>query len=217
MRVNAQGIEPNLKIGTILAGRETSFEDDCELVDRCKKGEEAAFEELVRKYQQTVFNLVYHNMGYSNDIEDISQKVFSKIYFSLPKFDNRRPFFPWLYRIAINQCYDELRRARRRKVHTFTELGLIETDSIEKLMNQNNNQPASNEDSKEMHALLRKMLDQLPAPQRTAILLRDIEYIAYDQMAEILQCSEQAARLKVFRARACLKELMEKALRRRSH
>ena len=200
-----------------MAGKEPAFEDDRELVDRCQKGDELAFEELVRKYQQTVFNLVYHNMGYNNDTEDISQKVFSKIYFSLPKFDNRRPFFPWLYRIAINQCYDELRRTRRRRVHTFTELSLIEADSIEKLMNRNNSQPASDEDSKEMHALLRKMLDQLPAPQRTAILLRDIESIAYDQMAQILQCSEQAARLKVFRARARLKELMEKALRRQSH
>jgi RNA polymerase sigma-70 factor (ECF subfamily) len=197
-----------------LAGREPSFEDDRELVDRCQKGDELAFEELVRKYQQTVFNLVYHNMGYHNDIEDISQKVFSKIYFSLPKFDNRRPFFPWLYRIAVNQCYDELRRARRRKVHTFTELSLIESDSIEKLMNENNSQPASDEESKEMHALLHKMLDQLPTPQRTAILLRDIESVAYDQVAKILQCSEQAARLKVFRARARLKELMEKALHR---
>jgi len=198
-----------------LAGREPSFEDDRELVDRCQKGDELAFEELVRKYQQAVFNLVYHNMRYHNDIEDISQKVFSKIYFSLPKFDNRRPFFPWLYRIAINQCYDELRRARRRRVHTFTELSLIESDSIEKLMNENTSQPPSDEESKEMHALLHKVLDQLPAPQRTAILLRDIESIAYDQVAEILQCSEQAARLKVFRARARLKELMEKALHRR--
>jgi RNA polymerase sigma-70 factor, ECF subfamily len=198
-----------------LLARDSSFEDDRELVDRCKKGEELAFEELVRKYQQTIFNLVYHNMGYTNDIEDISQKVFSKVYFSLPKFDNRRPFIPWLYRIALNQCYDELRRARRRKIHTFTELSLVDTDSIEKLMNQNDSQPGSDEDSKEMYALLRKTLDQLPAPQRTAILLRDIEYIAYNQMAEILQCTEQAARLKVFRARARLKELMEKALHRR--
>jgi RNA polymerase sigma-70 factor, ECF subfamily len=199
-----------------LAGREPSFEDDRELVARCQKGEELAFEELVRKYQQTIFNLIYHNMGYSNDIEDIAQKVFSKIYFSLPKFDNRRPFFPWLYRIALNQCYDELRRARRRKVHTFTELSLVETDHIERLMNQSESKSGADDDAKEMHALLRKMLDQLPTPQRTAILLRDIEYIAYDQMAEILHCTEQAARLKVFRARARLKELMGKALQRKA-
>jgi RNA polymerase sigma-70 factor (ECF subfamily) len=65
-----------------------------------------------------------------------------------------------------------------------------------------------------MQALLRKLLDQLPAQQRTALVLRDLEDVAYDKMAEILKCSEQAARLKVFRARARLRDLVEKALRR---
>ncbi len=194
--------------------REAHTEEDRGLVDRCKKGDEQAFEQLVRKYQQTVFNLVYHNIGYRADVEDIAQKVFSKIYFSLPKFDNKRPFFPWLYRIAINQCYDELRRARRRKVRSFTELSLEDADAIERLMNQSEATPVVADDSQEMHALLYKMLDQLPEQQRSAIVLRDLEDVPYEKMAEIMGCSEQAARLKVFRARARLRELMEKALRR---
>ncbi len=194
--------------------REAHTEEDRELVDRCKKGDELAFEQLVRKYQQTVFNLVYHNIGYRADVEDIAQKVFSKIYFSLPKFDNKRPFFPWLYRIAINQCYDELRRARRRKVRSFTELSLEDADAIERLMNQNEKPPAPVDDAQEMHALLHKLLDQIPEQQKSAIVLRDLEDVPYEKMAEIMNCSEQAARLKVFRARARLRELMEKALRR---
>jgi RNA polymerase sigma-70 factor (ECF subfamily) len=183
-------------------------------VSRCLKGEEQAFEELVRKYQQTVFNLVYHNIGYRNDVEDIAQKIFSKIYFSLPKFDNKRPFFPWLYRIAINQCYDELRRARRRKVHTFTELNLEETESIEKLINQHETMPEPMEDRHELYALLHKLLNELPDQQRTALILRDLELVPYERMAQIMSCTEQAARLKVFRARTRLRDLMEKTLRR---
>lgn len=194
--------------------REAQTEEDRDLVDRCKKGDERAFEMLVRKYQQTVFNLVYHNIGYRADVEDIAQKVFSKLYFSLPKFDNRRPFFPWLYRIALNQCYDELRRARRRKVRSFTELNLEDADAIERLMNRSEAAPPAPEDAQEMHALLHKMLDQIPEPQRSAIVLRDLEDVPYEKMAEIMECSEQAARLKVFRARNRLRELMEKALRR---
>ena len=68
-----------------------------------------------------------------------------------------------------------------------------------------------------MYALLHKMLDQLPSHQRMAVVLRDIEMIPYVQMAEILKCTEQAARLKVFRARIRLKTLMEKALQKQSH
>ena len=97
-------------------GKEQYPDEDRDLVARCRKGDPLAFEELVRKHQQMVLNLAYHYLGYHNDIEDVAQKIFIKVYFSLPKFDTRRPFFPWLYRIAINQCYDELRRLRRLKI-----------------------------------------------------------------------------------------------------
>jgi RNA polymerase sigma-70 factor (ECF subfamily) len=189
-------------------------EEDRKLVAQCQKGDALAFEELVRKYQQMVLNLAYHYIGYRNDVEDVAQAIFTKVYFSLPKFDVRRPFLPWLYRIAINQCYDELRRIRRQKIHTFSELSLEETSAIEKLISRNEIPPASDEDRNEMHALLHKMLDRLPGQQRLVIVLRDLEGIPYDKMAAILKCTEQAARLKVFRARARLKTLMEKALRK---
>jgi RNA polymerase sigma-70 factor, ECF subfamily len=194
--------------------KEPSPEEDQKLVARSQEGDQLAFEELVRKYQQAVLNLAYHYVGRRDEIEDIAQKIFSKVYFSLPKFDIRRPFFPWLYRIAINQCYDELRRAKRQRTRTFSELSLEETSSIERLISQHETMPASNDDRLEMHALLHKMLDQLPTHQKMAIVLRDIETIPYVQMAEILKCTEQAARLKVFRARIRLKALMEKAMQK---
>jgi len=194
--------------------KEPYSDEDRELVARCQKGDQSAFEELVRKYQQTVLNLAYHYIGHRHDVEDVAQKVFTKIYFSLPKFDIRRPFFPWLYRIATNQCYDELRRIRRQKIRTFSELSIEEAGNIEKLISQNEVLPDSADNQQEMHALLHKILDQLPDPQRLAITLRDIELVPYAKMAEILHCTEQAARLKVFRARARLKTLVEKALRK---
>jgi RNA polymerase sigma-70 factor (ECF subfamily) len=194
--------------------QEPNPDDDRDMVGRCQKGDSLAFEELVRKYQQTVFNLAYRYLGSRNEVEDIAQKIFTKVYFSLPKFDLRRPFFPWLYRIAINQCYDELRRIRRQKTHTFSELSLEETSSIEKLSGQNEIPQPTDEGRQEMQALLKKMLNQLPDQQRVAIVLRDLEVIPYSKIAEILKCTEQAARLKVFRARARLKTLMEKALQK---
>ena len=193
--------------------KEPYADEDRELVTRCRKGDSLAFEELVRKYQQTILNLAYHYLGYQRDFEDVAQKIFTKIYFSLPKFDTRRPFFPWLYRIAVNQCYDELRRMRRLKVRTFSELSTEETNSVENLISQNEASVASDEDRREMFVLLQKMLDQLPDQQRTAIVLRDIEDLPYSKMAEMLKCTEQAARLKVFRARARLKTLFDKAIK----
>ena len=132
---------------------------------------------------------------------------------SLRKFDIRRPFFPWLYRIAVNQCYDELRRIRRQKTYTFSELSLEETSSIEKLIS-NHTIPVEPADGGELRALLHKLLDLLPEQQRMALVMRDLNSISYSKMAEILKCTEQAARLKVFRARARLKTLVEKALKK---
>jgi len=189
-------------------------DEDRDLVARCSKGDPLAFEELVRKHQQMVLNLAYHYLGHQNDIEDVAQKIFTKVYFSLPKFDTRRPFFPWLYRIAINQCYDELRRLRRLKIRTFSELNFEEISSVENLISQQGAAPANDENRKENVALLYRMLDQLPEQQRLAVVLRDIEDMPYSQMAGKLQCTEQAARLKVFRARSRLKTLVEKALKR---
>ena len=188
-------------------------DDDHELISRCRKGDSLAFEELVKKYQQTVLNLAYHYLGYRSEVEDVAQKIFTKVYFSLPKFDVKRPFLPWLYRIAINQCYDELRHIRRQRTRTFSELSLEDSNRIENLISQNDAAVISDEDRQELRGVLDKVLNQLPDQQRLAVVLRDLEAIPYSEIAEILKCSEQAARLKVFRARTRLKDLLERALR----
>ena len=194
--------------------KESDSDEDRQLVAGCRNGDQLAFEQLVQKYKQTILNLAYHYIGARNDVEDVAQKIFTKVYFSLPKFDDRRPFFPWLYRIAINQCYDELRRIRRRKIHVFSELSIEETNHIEKLISQNEVPLDAEENQQELQSLLKKVLDQLPDQQKLSVVLRDIEGVPYVKMAEILKCTEQAARLKVFRARTRLKTLLEKALRK---
>jgi RNA polymerase sigma-70 factor (ECF subfamily) len=192
--------------------KESSPDEDSSLIARCQEGDSLAFEELVRKYQQSVTNLAYHYIGHKDDVEDVAQKIFVKIFFSLPKFDIKRPFFPWLYRIAINQCYDELRQIRRRRTYTFSELNLEDSNSIEKLIGQTEPSVRSDEERAELQALLSKILGQLPDQQRKVIIMRDIEAIPYVEIAGILKCTEQAARLKVFRARNRLKKILEKVL-----
>jgi RNA polymerase sigma-70 factor (ECF subfamily) len=192
--------------------KESSPDEDSSLIARCQEGDPLAFEELVLKYQQSIANLVYHYIGHKDDVEDIAQKIFVKIYFSLPKFDIKRPFFPWLYRIAINQCYDELRQIKRRRTYTFSELNLEDSNSIENLICQTELSVRSGEERADLQALLSKILGQLPDHQRKVIILRDIEAIPYVEIAGILKCTEQAARLKVFRARNRLKKMLEKVL-----
>jgi RNA polymerase sigma-70 factor (ECF subfamily) len=194
--------------------KEADSDEDRLLITEHRNGDARAFEKLVCKYQQAIMNLVYHYVGSRSEIEDVAQKIFTKVYFSLPKFDVRRPFFPWLYRIAINQCYDELRRLRRRRVHSFSELSIEDAAHIEKLISQDRPPLEAEEKEREMYSIFQKVLNQLPEQQKLSIVLRDIEGVSYGKMAEILNCTEQVARLKVFRARNRLKALAEKILRK---
>jgi RNA polymerase sigma-70 factor, ECF subfamily len=195
---------------------EMNCDEDRELIRRCQEGDEPAFETLVRKYQRELFHLVSWNIGNTAEAEDIVQDILCKVYFSLSKFDNNRPFFPWLRRVAVNQCFDELRRIRRRKTLRFTELNDQDARIIERLMSVPQAEPsvpvpAGGED---MRALMQRILDRLPEKQRMAIVLRDFKQVPYEEMADIMRCSKQAVRLKVFRARARLRTLITKAMRR---
>jgi RNA polymerase sigma-70 factor (ECF subfamily) len=191
-------------------------EEDRELITRCQAGDETAFESLVRRYQRELFHLVSWNVGRAAEAEDIVQDILCKVYFSLSKFDNDRPFYPWLRRVAINQCYDELRRVRRRKILKFTELNDQDTRVLERLMAvpQAELSTPSPSNGEELRSLMQRILDRLPEKQRMAIVLRDFKQVSYEEMADIMRCSKQAVRLKVFRARARLRTLITKALRR---
>ncbi|MBZ5497542.1 MAG: RNA polymerase sigma factor [Acidobacteriia bacterium] len=191
-------------------------EEDRELIRRCQQGDESAFESLVLKYQRELFHMVSWHVGSAIEAEDIVQEILCKVYFSLRKFDNDRPFYPWLRRVAINQCYDELRRVRRRKILKFTELNDQDARLIERLMASPQAEQAapSPADGEEVRSLMQKVLDRLPERQRLAIVLRDFKQVPYEEMADIMKCSKQAVRLKVFRARARLRTLLTKAMRR---
>ncbi len=195
---------------------EIDNEEDRELITRCQAGNESAFESLVRKYQRELFHLVSWNVGSATEAEDIVQDILCKVYFSLNKFDNNRPFYPWLRRVAVNQCYDELRKVRRRKILKFTELNDQDTRALERLMAtpQAELSPHSPANGEELRSLMQRILDRLPEKQRMAIVLRDLRQVPYEEMADIMRCSKQAVRLKVFRARARLRTLITKALRR---
>jgi RNA polymerase sigma-70 factor, ECF subfamily len=195
---------------------ELNCDEDRELIRRCQEGDDAGFESLVKKYQRELFHLVSWNVGSSVEAEDLVQEILCKVYFSLRKFDNDRPFYPWLRRVAINQCYDELRRVRRRKILRFTELSEQDTRIIERLMASPQSDPAtaSPNNGEELRSLMQRVLERLPEKQRMAIVLRDFKQVPYEDMADIMKCSKQAVRLKVFRARARLRTLITKALRR---
>jgi RNA polymerase sigma-70 factor (ECF subfamily) len=189
-----------------------SRDEDAELIRKCRSGDEWAFEMLVKKYQQTVFNLIYHFAGGIQETEDIAQKVFAKVYFSLGKFNLNRPFYPWLCRITINQCYDDLRHWQRRKTVVFSELERDETASAEKILHERSQAQAAPE-KEHIRNVVHKVLASLPRDYRTVLILREIEELSYEEIAGIIECSVPAARLRVFRARMKMRKALERMVK----
>ncbi|MBI4482763.1 MAG: sigma-70 family RNA polymerase sigma factor [Acidobacteria bacterium] len=187
--------------------------DDRTLIDAARGGDAKAFQALIEKYQSAVFNLIYHFLGSDRELEDVAQEAFLKTYLSLKRFREGKPFLPWLYRIVVNTCYDELRRRKRRKTYTFSDLSEEESQRIERQL-ANVSSGTSWAQDETMRRVLAESLQELVPAYRAAITLRDLEDLSYEEIAAALNCSVQAARLKVFRGRMQLRKALATALKK---
>ena len=187
---------------------EPSNMQDRTLISRTQNGDHIAFEELVQKYRHQLLNLVCWHAGPAADTDDIFQAILCKVYFSLKKFDINRPFYPWLRRIAVNRCFDERRRLRRRKTMTFAELGLdIPNVDTETPLNFPDGHCAK-EKRDDLSDMLAVALRQLPKDYQQVLVLHYLEQLPYEEIAPILDCSPQAARVKACRAKAALRRIL---------
>lgn len=182
---------------------------DRALISQSQNGDQSAFEALIQKYQHQLSSLVCWHAGPTADTEDILQLIVCKVYFSLKSFDVNRPFYPWLRRIAVNRCCDERRRLRRRRILTFTDLNMEETGvdmDLPAFRVLSNPYYAARE--QDMNDALHALIAQLAKEHRDIIDLRHLQQNTYEEIAEILQCTPRAARVKACRARAALRKLI---------
>lgn len=179
---------------------------DGELVARILRGDQRAFEILVQRYSPLVFRVVRGVLARSADVEDIAQEVFLRAYRSLGQIEAGSRLAPWLVRIAVNLCYDHLRRLRRRGERSFSELGPQEARVVDTLLH----------DEAALHAVDRlflrevaeKLVGQLAPQDRAVLLLKEREGMDTREVARVLGCSETAVRLRLFRARRALRKLL---------
>lgn len=188
-------------------------EDDRDLVRRSLDGDHDAFAKLIQNYQRLVFNIIYHYLGPSADVEDLGQDVFLRVYRSLDRIDVRRPLKQWIGRIAANRCLDELRRRKVRKVHLFGDLELEDRERIlDAYENSNHRRSLNREEAEKCLGLLQEAMENLSRKDQMAFVLREVESMEYPELAEILDISEVAARIRVSRARKKLRGKLEKIL-----
>lgn len=186
----------------------TSIVDE-KLIERSLTGDESAFESLVQKYHKRIISIVYQIIGNKQEAEDVAQEVFIKVFYKLKDFNPEYPFYAWLYRIAINRCYDYLRAKKRARMKSFSELSVKEIKTINTLYEQKNDGEISAYDREDINEIINKLIMSLKPKERAVIVMRDVENLAYKEIAQILKCSELAARIKLSRARKKLRTKFE--------
>ena len=166
------------------------------LIERCLKGDQRAWDDIVRLYWRKVFNVAYKFVGRQDEAEDLTQDIFLKLFKSLKTFDRRANFSTWLISVSRNLCIDHYRSMRREHdvvTHDVDVVTLARPSGLDS--------PLVALEQRDRVALLRAALDKLAPSLRTAVMLRDIQELSYQEIAEKLDVPEGTVKSRINRGR----------------
>ena len=187
-------------------------EIDRQLVERAQRGDKRAFELLVEKYQRKLARLLSRFIRDPAEVEDVTQEAFIKAYRALPAFRGESAFYTWLYRIGINTAKNYL-MAMGRRAPTSTDVEAEEAEGFEEGEQLRDiNTPESVLLSNEIAETVNSTIEQLPEELRTAIQLREIEGMSYEDIAQVMNCPIGTVRSRIFRAREAIAERLRPIL-----
>lgn len=188
-------------------------EIDQKLVERVQHGDKHAFDLLVIKYQRKLARLLSQFIRDTAEVEDIAQETFIKAYRALPSFRGDSAFYTWLYRIGINTAKNFLVSQGRKVPTTVSEFDNEDAESFEEAGKLREvSTPESELMSKQIAQTVNQSLEALPEELRTAIVLREIEGLSYEEIASIMNCPIGTVRSRIFRAREAIAEKLRPLL-----
>lgn len=186
---------------------------DALLVERLRQGEADAFEELLRNYQDPVYSLVYRLLNQQVDAPDVVQEVFLKVYRNLNHFQGKSTLKTWIYRIAVNEAYNHRRWFSR---HKKNEVGLAAEEEhsrgLADILPDRCRSPFELTADHETRAMIEVALTRINPVFRSAVVLRDIEDLSYEEIADVLQISLGTVKSRILRGREALRVELEAML-----
>jgi RNA polymerase sigma-70 factor (ECF subfamily) len=198
---------------SITAGAQTTLsEEDARLLRGLRAGIESAYEELLSRYQQPIYGIVYRLLGDQNDACDVVQEIFLKVFRSVHSFKERSSLRTWIYRIAVNEAHNHRRwfsRHRKREVAIDREDGEYGTFEIAPDPGPS---PFDVALDRETHVLIERALEEISPVFRTVVILRDIEGLGYEEIADILQISLGTVKSRILRGREALRRVLNERL-----
>ena len=184
---------------------------DKQLIERVQNGEKAAYDLLVLKYQQRIINLVSRFVRNQSDALDVTQEAFIKAYRALPNFRGDSAFYTWLYRIAVNTAKNHLAvQSRRPSGNNYDVSEIEQIEGADALKEQATPESLLLKD--ELQATVLKAIEDLPEDLKTAIMLREIEGLSYEEIASVMECPIGTVRSRIFRAREAIDNEMKPLL-----
>jgi RNA polymerase sigma-70 factor (ECF subfamily) len=200
--------EPGDDDAGLPAGTEQS---DLDLVRRAQQNERGAFDLLVLKYQHKVIKLVARLLRDPTEAEDVAQEAFVKAYRALGSFRGDSAFYTWLYRIAVNTARNSIASRQRRPLDYEAELSESEQNNVAARL-KHDDTPEATVLSEEIRQTVNQAIEQLPEDLRTAIVLREIEGLSYEEIAAAMDCPVGTVRSRIFRAREAIDRALQPLL-----
>ena len=191
--------------------------DDAVLIDKCRGGDSAAFERLILKYQNRIYNTILKICVNPDDAAELTQETFVKIIESLDTFEGKSSFYTWAFRIAVNLTLNYCQRNAKLTVYSLEaqdgRAGAEARQTLKDFLSDDSSpDPVSAAQNKELCEIAIKSLMRLDDPQRAVVVLRDIEGMSYGQIAQVLDIELGTVRSRLSRARNRLREIMEAML-----
>jgi RNA polymerase sigma-70 factor, ECF subfamily len=183
--------------------------DDRELVRRAQREDKEAFEELIRRHQNRVFAVAGGILRRREDVEDISQQVFVKAYFSLKRFDQRAAFTTWLYKITVNECWDLLRKKKVRPLVYESDLSEEQAKQVAGSELAQSPEPDISE-RMESREEVERLLEGLDERDRLMLMLKEVEGFSIEEIADVMDLNANTVKVRLFRARRRIVVLAKK-------
>lgn len=200
---------------TLVASPERQQEADSDwgLVQRVQSGEVGAFDQLIVKYRERVYSVVYNMTSNREDAADLTQEAFIKAFQSINRFQGQSSFFTWLYRIAVNSTLTHLRKSKLRTFFSFEKIH--EEDKSSEVLNQLTDKKGADREVyvKELQEKLNEAMQKLSIKHRTVVTLFEIDGLSHEEIAEVMDCSVGTVRSRLHYAKQLLQSELQSYLR----
>jgi RNA polymerase sigma-70 factor (ECF subfamily) len=172
---------------------------DFELIENARGGNDAAFNQVVLAYRKRILGTISRLIGRPEDVEDVAQEVFLRLYFSLDQLRTAEVFEPWLYRLTVNAAYDYLRRQKRRhesRMSDLSEQQVMMADAVAGGKVTQEEQRRTN-----LREFVNSLLDSVSEEDRVLLTLKEVEGLSLKELEQVYQVNENALKVRLFRAR----------------